>query len=76
MKGKDNIILTKILNYIRELQDFINGYSKEQFITDKKTINACVFNLSQIGELVRKISEETINKNPRYWMERFKGTSK
>ena len=76
MKGKDNIILTKILNYIVELKDFINGYSKEQFITDKKTINACVFNLSQIGELVGKISEETIKEYPRYWMERIKGTSK
>lgn len=65
MKNKDNIILTKILNYIRELQEFINGYSKEQFIKDKKTINACVFNLSQIGELVGRISEETIKEYSR-----------
>lgn len=65
MKSKDNIILTKILKYISELRDFIDGYTKEQFISDKKTINACVFNLSQIGELAGKISEETINTNPR-----------
>ena len=55
MKSKDKIMLTKILNYIVELQEFINGYSKEQFIADKKTINASVFNLSQIGELASKI---------------------
>ena len=65
MKSKDKIILIKVLNYIKELQDFINGYSKEQFVNDKKTINACVFNLSQIGELVGKISEETTKENPR-----------
>ncbi len=65
MKSKDNLILIKIMNYIKELQDFIKGYSKEKFVTDKKTINACVFNLSQIGELVGKISEETIEENSR-----------
>ena len=72
MKSKDNIILKKILNYISELQEFIDGYTKEQFIVDKKTINASVFNLSQIGELAGKISEETINANPRNRVERVK----
>ena len=63
MKSKDKIMLTKILNYITELQEFINGYSKEQFIADKKTINACVFNLSQIGELAGKVSDELMLQN-------------
>lgn len=48
MKSKDKIILTKILKYIDELQDFINGYNYSKFKKDKKTINACVFDLSQI----------------------------
>ena len=74
MKNKDNIILRKILNYINELNEFINGYTKEQFIVDKKTINASVFNLSQIGELAGKVSEETIKENPRNRMERPKRT--
>ena len=63
MKNKDKIILEKIINYINEIQEFINGYSQEQFNNDKKTINACVFNLSQIGELAGKISAETIKNN-------------
>ena len=29
----------------------------------KKTINACVFNLSQIGELAGKVSKEIIKEN-------------
>ena len=60
---KDRLILTKILNYIREIQGFIAGYTKEQFTSDRKTINACVFNLSQIGGLVGKVSDDTIKSN-------------
>lgn len=40
---------------------FIEGYSHEEFKNDRKTINACVFNLSQIGELAGKVSEELQN---------------
>ena len=63
MKSKDKVILTKILNYINELKEFIAGYNQEEFEKDKKTINACVFNLSQIGELVGKISKEIMEEN-------------
>ncbi len=64
MKGKDKIILQKILDYITEINEFIHGYSQDDFENDKKTINACVFNLSQIGELAGKISDDTVNSNP------------
>lgn len=64
MKSKDNIILKKILAYINELKDFIDGYNQETFEKDRKTINACVFNLSQIGELAGKISKDIIKENP------------
>lgn len=60
MKDKDRIIMEKILNYINEIKQFIIGYNYNKFEKDRKTISACVFNLSQIGELVTKISEETI----------------
>ena len=64
MKDKDRIILIKILNYITELKEFIKGYNQEKFNKDRKTINACVFNLSQIGELAGKVSKELVSKNP------------
>lgn len=62
MKNKDEIILEKIINYIEEIKLFIKDYSKDEFSSDKKTINACVFDLSQIGELSGKISNELIEK--------------
>lgn len=75
MKDKDNMILIKILKYIQELKQFIKGYNYESFKQDKKTVNACVFNLSQIGELAGKASSEVINENPRNrmaWIKIFK----
>lgn len=65
MKGKDNLIIKKVLKYINELHDFIKGYTYDDFRQDKKTINACVFNLSQIGELAGKLSDEIMKENPR-----------
>ncbi len=59
MKSKDTIILMKILKYIDEIKSFIENYSHEEFNNDRKTINACVFDLSQIGELAGKISDDT-----------------
>lgn len=58
MKNKDIMILEKILKYISEIRIFIMDYSYEDFISDRKTINACVFDLGQIGELAGKISKE------------------
>ena len=55
MKNKDIVVLIKILKYIDELYEFIEGYTHERFEKDRKTINACVFNLSQIGELAERI---------------------
>ena len=58
MKSKDKMIITKILKYIDEIKIFIKGYSYERFNNDRKTVNASVFNLSQIGELAGKVSKE------------------
>ncbi|MDD2556319.1 MAG: DUF86 domain-containing protein [Syntrophaceticus sp.] len=56
MKSKDRIILQKISSYIDDVAQYIHGLSFEQFMTDKKTISACAFTVSQIGELAKDIS--------------------
>ncbi len=76
MKSKDKVILIKIQKYIEDISEFIKGYSKEQFYNDKKTINACVFCLGQIGELAGKATQELIETNPRNRMERYKSIKK
>ncbi|MDD3270183.1 MAG: DUF86 domain-containing protein [Syntrophomonadaceae bacterium] len=59
MTGKDRIILQKISTYIDDVVQYVDGFSFEGFMADKKTLSACAFSVSQIGELVKEISEDT-----------------
>lgn len=60
MKNKDVIILKKILDYCRQLNEasdmFDNDYDK--FIGNSVFQNACCMCILQIGELCKVISEE------------------
>lgn len=62
MKSKDRIIIQKIINYIDDIENFIYEMEGKMFFSDKKTITACAFSVSQIGELVKEITDETIQK--------------
>ena len=63
MTGKDRIILQRISTYIDDVVHYIDGLSFESFMEDKKTLSACAFTVSQIGEMVKEISEDTQNKH-------------
>ncbi|WP_089609722.1 DUF86 domain-containing protein [Dehalobacterium formicoaceticum] len=63
MRSKDRIILQKIGGYIKDVIQYIDGYTFEQFMTDKKTISACAFTVSQIGELAKDITTDTQEKH-------------
>ena len=60
MKGKDRIIIQKIIGYIDDIEKYVEGIQAKDFLDDKKTITACAFSVSQIGELVKEITDETI----------------
>lgn len=62
MKSKDRIIIQKIIGYIDDVEEYIDNMSAKEFLDDKKTITACAFTVSQIGEIVREIEEETMKK--------------
>jgi len=59
MTSKDRIILQKISGYIDDVAQYVHGLPFEHFTTDKKTISACAFTVSQIGELAKDISLST-----------------
>ncbi|MCI9586017.1 MAG: DUF86 domain-containing protein [Bacilli bacterium] len=61
---KDKITIQKIITYISDVLEYINEMGYEDFFNDKKTLSACAFNISQIGELVNDISDETKNIYP------------
>ena len=62
MKNKEYISLIKMMEYIDKSIKYTEGYSFEQFCEDEKTIDASIFAISQIGELVKNISKETMKK--------------
>lgn len=62
MKNKEYMSLIKIIEYIDKSIKYTEGYDFEKFCNDEKTIDATVFSISQIGELVKNISKETIEK--------------
>ena len=63
MKNKEIIAINKMQEYINKVFKYTNGYTYEMFIKDDKTIDATVFAISQIGELVKNIEEETKNQH-------------
>ena len=62
MKDKEYFSLLKMIEYIDKSLKYINGYTFEQFCNDEKTIDATVFAISQIGELVKNVEKETMDK--------------
>ena len=62
MKNKEYISFIKIIEYIEKAKKYTEGYSFEKFANEDKTIDATVFAISQIGELVKNISSETMIK--------------
>lgn len=73
MKNKEYITLTKMIEYIDKSLKYTKGYSFEKFSCDDKTIDATVFSISQIGELVKNISKETMKKYPNIEWNMIKG---
>lgn len=63
MKNKEYITFMKIIEYIDKAKQYTKGYTFEEFSNDDKTIDATVFSISQIGELVKNISKEIIEKH-------------
>ncbi len=62
MKNKEYISFIKMVEYINKAIEYTKDYTFESFCKDDKTIDATVFVISQIGELVKNISDETMEK--------------
>lgn len=73
MKSKDRIIIQKMISYIEDIEAYIKGIIAKEFLDDKKTITACAFTVSQIGEIVKELSDETIKKYPKIPWNSIKG---
>lgn len=61
MKDKDKIVLQKILTHIKTILQYTEKHMElDDFEADTMCVEACVFNLMQIGELAKmSLSDET-----------------
>ncbi|MBT9132389.1 MAG: hypothetical protein DDT32_01700 [Syntrophomonadaceae bacterium] len=70
---KEKAILEKIKDYAAQAIQFKGDMTFEEFSSDLKTISACVFNLSQIGELVSRLDIEFVETNSQIPWRKIKG---
>ena len=61
---KHEIIVQKLIAHIRKILGYCDGVSYAQFSADSKLVEACVFNLSQMGELSNRIDATFAQAHP------------
>ena len=57
---KNEIIVDKLMGYAEKIVDYCYDKDYDNFKNETMLVEACVFNLSQIGELVRHLDNEFI----------------
>ena len=62
MKNKEYISLKKMIEYINKVLRYTEGCDFESFSNNEEKVDATIFAISQIGELVKNISKETMEK--------------
>ena len=70
MESRNIQIFTKIISRAKEAISDTENMDYNTFLEDDKTIRAVVFSISQIGELVKALDENILNKyNNINWIE-------
>jgi len=52
---RNEVVVQKLIGYIGKITNYCAGLDYDSFIADTRLVEACVFNLSQMGELVNKL---------------------
>ena len=58
---RDVDIVEKMINLSEKIISYTNGLNYESFSKNEMVVEACAFNLSQIGELAHKLTDEFQN---------------
>ena len=62
MKNKEYMSLKKMIEYINKALKYTEGCNFESFSDNEEKVDATVFAISQIGELVKNITKETMER--------------
>lgn len=63
---KNEVIIGKLVAYIDKINDYCLGEEYNSFVANTQLVEACVFNLSQMGELVNKL-DNSFNTRSHGW---------
>ena len=55
---RNEVIVRKMAGYVSKVLGYCEGCTYDSFVADSKLVEACVFNLSQLGELCRIADED------------------
>lgn len=61
---RNDIIVRKLIGYTDKVLSYCEGISYVDFCDDSKLVEACVFNLSQMGELANRVDAAFADANP------------
>lgn len=54
---RNEVILQKLIGYVDKIMQYCAGKDYSSFSADSQLVEACVFNLSQMGELAGKLDD-------------------
>jgi uncharacterized protein with HEPN domain len=55
---RDEAVIQDIMNAARLVVEFVKGFKKDTFIDDRKTRSAVLYQLTVIGEAVKRLSKD------------------
>ena len=55
---KNDVIISKMINYVEKILKYTDGMKYSEFESKDMVVEACVFNLSQLGELSNKVDKD------------------
>ena len=61
---RNDVIVSKLIGYADKVMRYCEGISYDEFCNDSKLVEACVFNLSQLGELANRVDDVFADANP------------
>ena len=61
---KDERAIEKMIGLIEKIINYCDSKTYEDFVDDDMLVEACVFNLSQLGETAHKISDDLTKMHP------------
>ena len=70
---RNNIIISKMLSYTDKVISYCDGLSYAEFSKNQILTEACVFNISQLGELTTKLDAEFTAEHPELPWHQMKG---